>query len=771
MLLDFCKDIREMEERIIPALYEKDKFMLIHRFLLMVHGVFGVVCVFAPLIGRTQMPPQNIWYQRALVGMEVGPTGAQFGHSDKNDARYCARFDGREIVQHCIAAHSEYLVLWVRDGDYAYYNSRLLPKAPGIGTRDPLREAMDESRKHHLPILAYCVVQQGGHYLKEHPEWEMRGSDGKPLGRFCYNSGYLEAMKQIVAEQLAYGIAGFHIDMLDQGFGPPYGCWCETCQKKFVTEFGHKMPTAIRWDANWDEMLAFRYRSSQQFETALRDHIKTLNPTATVDFNYHGNPPFSWEVGQRPVQHAGNADFVTGETGQWGFSALGVGMNAEFYRASTPGRPYQVAIQRGVKMYHDQTTRPLADIRWELFTLLAHGAFVTIVDKTGFDGRLDPVAYERIGTAFQEAQAKQAHFGQKPVYDVGLYFSSRSRDWTGRETPPNYFQSFQGAHKACVYAHLMCGVLFDESVTLETLKKFPVVCLPGATILSDREVVLFTKYVSEGGKLLITGQSGLYDLYGEPLADSKLSELIGAKAKRRLASLDNWVNLDAPSVANFPPLKTAIPLDWNFLVKGPATVYEPVTATPIGSLLQPYRTTRQQEGKEGTDWPMSAEATVGPALLIHSLGKGTVLTLACSPDFATASEHHITEARNLLCNAIRLLHPKPRVVITAPTNVETVVTDDPKSRTLRIHFLAYNALPQTTPATGRPYILPGLIEEAPLFRASIHIEVPLKSAKAGNKSTQLKRAGKTILVTINDIHEVILLKYTNGVRESRSSRS
>ena len=122
--------------------------------------------------------------------------------------------------------------MWVRDGDYAYYDSKLLPKAPGLGERDALRETMDEAEKHGLPIIAYCVVQQGGHFLKAHPEWEMRGADGKPIGRFCYNSGYLEAMKEIVAEQLAYGIAGFHIDMVDQGFGPPYGCWCETCRQE-----------------------------------------------------------------------------------------------------------------------------------------------------------------------------------------------------------------------------------------------------------------------------------------------------------------------------------------------------------------------------------------------------------------------------------------------------------------------------------------------------------------------------------------------------------
>ncbi len=226
--------------------------------------LFGLT--FACLCGFSQarQAPQSAWYQHALIGMEVGPTGAQFGNSDPNDTRYAARFNGREIVRRCVAAHAQYVVLWARDGDFAYYNSKLLPKAPGLGRRDPLREAIEEAKATRLPVLAYCVVQQGGHYLKAHPEFEMRGMDGKALGRFCLNSGYLDAMKQIVAEQLAYPIAGFHIDMLDQGFGPPYGCWCEHCQQQFAAMFGHKMPTSVSWDANWEEMLEFRYRGSAQ---------------------------------------------------------------------------------------------------------------------------------------------------------------------------------------------------------------------------------------------------------------------------------------------------------------------------------------------------------------------------------------------------------------------------------------------------------------------------------------------------------------------------
>ena len=315
-------------------------------------------------------------------------------------------------MKRCVEAGCEYVVIWARDGEYAYYNSKVVPKCPGLGTRDVLRETVDEARIHGLPVIAYCVVQQGGRFLAEHPELAMRDPDGKPIGRYCYNSGYLAVMKELTAEMLAYGIAGFHIDMLDQGFGPPYGCWCDACRQRFEAAYHQPMPRGVTWDADWDRMLAFRYRSSQEFERALRDHIHSVSPGATVDFNYHGNPPFSWEVGQRPVQHAGNGDFVTGETGVWGFSALGVGLNAEFYRSATPGQPFQVAMQRGVRMYHDQTTRPVNDLRWELFTLLAHGSFVTVVDKTGYDGWLDPVAYRRIGQVFREAKAKRPFFSR-----------------------------------------------------------------------------------------------------------------------------------------------------------------------------------------------------------------------------------------------------------------------------------------------------------------------------------------------------------------------
>lgn len=704
-----------------------------------------------------QEPP---WYDRVLTGMETGPTGAHFGYSDAGDTRYAAKFDGAEIVRQAVAAHSEYLVMWVRDGDYAYYDSKLLPKAPGLGLRDPLNEAMVESAEHNLPIIAYCVVQQGGHFLKEHPEWAMRDADGQLIGRFCYNSGYLEAMKQIIAEQLAYGIDGFHIDMLDQGFGPPYGCWCDACRSQFEKEYGQPMPAGATWDDSWDKMLEFRYRSSQRFEQSLTAHIRSLNPKATVDYNYHGNPPFSFEVGQRPVQHAGNGDFITGETGVWGFSALTVGLNVQFYRAAVPDQRVQVAMQRGVRMYHDQTTRPLHDIRWEMLTLLSHGAFVTVVDKTAFDGTLDPVAYERIGAAFAEAQAKRSHFGHAPVADVGIYFSSRTRDWVGREKPAEWFLSFLGAHKALVYEHIPYGVVHDENATLDLLRRFPVLIVPNVGIVPDREVALFRQYAEAGGKLILTGLPGCYDRMGVLTDTSSLEPLVGGKFLRKLDSLDNWMRFDAESsevsVNKFAP---GLRRDWSFLVKGPAAVWEPTMGTPLGQLLKPYRSIRQQKGEEGTDWPMSADSPVGPALLRHRIGSGEVLTFAGSPDYATASEHHIAEARRLLVSAVHLLHPYPQVRVSAPANVESIITDDRANRTLRIHLLGYNAPPQTMPVKDRPYVLPALMEDLPTFRTTIELRDSPQSVTAFNPASVLKWEDRQIDVTVNDVHEVIIVTY------------
>ncbi len=192
---------------------------------------------------------------------------------------------------------------------------------------------------------------------------------------------------------------------------------------------------------------------------------------------------------------------------------------------------------------------------------------------------------------------------------------------------------------------------------------------------------------------------------------------------------------------------------------GPATVYEPTTAQTFGKLYQPDRTKRQQQGKMGTEWPMSAGNEVGPAVLINKFGQGIVVTCAASPDYAAASEYSLVEDRILFRNLFRALHPPRRVRIAAPSNVESIVTDDRSSQTLRIHFLAYHPTPRTTPPKNRPYVLPGMIEDKPIFRVSVVTTEPFQKVEALHPQTSILTRQNRIEATIEDIHEVLIVHY------------
>ena len=698
---------------------------------------------------------ESAWYQRHRIGIEVGPTGVW----KTNDPRYASKFNGREIVKRSREAGCEYVVIWARDGEWVYYDSTILPKCPGLGDRDVLRETLDEARKYEMPVIAYCVVQYGSRTLRENSTFEMRGADGGGLGRLCLNSGYISVIKSLLDEMLAYGVDGFHVDMLDQGFGPPHGCWCSHCRSLFREKHGHEMPAGVSWDAAWDEMLEFRYDTCTRFEKAVVTHVRSRSPGVSVDFNYHGYPPFSWEIGQRPVEHAHIGDFVTAEAGTWAFGALSGSLTAEFLRATKPGGVYQIAIQRGLRMYHDQTTRPVNDLRWEVLGLLAHGAQVTMIDKTPYDGSLDPVAWERMGVALREGRALGEHFGHSPVYDVGIWYSARSRDWYGRSTPARYQQAFTGAHRAFVHEHVQAGVVLDENATLQGLEVFPVVCLANSAILSERDVGSIREYVEGGGNLVVTAQSGQFDRLGEPAHRSSLEELIGARRVSLLESRDNHISLPEVLPASWSGIDADIRRGWPFLVYGPAIAYEPTTAESLGVLQRPDRTPGQKTGEQGTDLPMSAGEKVGPALLLNRVGRGKVLTLACSPGFATGSDYPVLEARKLLRNAVRILHPAPRVRVSAPSTVEVVTTDDPERRTLRVHLLGYSVPPSSTPPKNRPYVLPGHIESAPIFRVRLSFRDEIHSLRALDSGTVVTQRGRTVRVLVEDVHEVLVLKY------------
>lgn len=704
----------------------------------------------------SRMNAELPWYRHRLLGIEVGPSGA-----NDQDSIFYSRVSGKEIVKNLLKAKVEYAVIFMKDQSFAYYNSKIVRKCPGLGERDLLREILDEAREHGLPIVAYCQIQYDTSTWWAHPEWRMEDWDGNSIpSRLCYNSAYLEYSKRVAAEMMEYEIAGFHFDMLDFGFSAPYGCFCKTnCQPRFREEYKTEMPRPSKpaWDKDWEKILEFRAKSNTRFCQELHAFVHAKKPEISVDFNYHGYPPFSWVEGELPVEHAMNGDFVTAEGLPWIFGYNNPSLLSLFLAGARLKGPTQVATSRSVYEYFDPTIRPVPDMLWEVSTYQAHGTQVTIVDKIRYDGTQDPLVYDRIGEVYGSARQKREHFGHPPVHEVGLYYSARSRDWFARDEPMKYMQAFYGAHKALMEAHVTMGMIMDGNASLERLRDFAVVYVPNAAILSEREVALFTSYVAGGGNLLITGLSGLYDTYGRQQGQSSLSDLTGVSFVKAVLNVqNNYLRLpETPNQVDRRVLLKDIPPDWPILTSGPMAVFESKAAQPFGELLAAYHT--PDENPFGR--MLSPKAPLGPALFINRFEKGKVILVACSPDAAYAGNYRMPEHRRFIRNLIRYLNPNPPVEIEAPLNVAVVLTSDEANKRLLVHLICFSSPPTSVAAPfGKgKRVLPPPMEQPMHYQATIKLNRPFVKAYATSGHTQVVREKNQVRLVTSEVYDVLVL--------------
>ena len=135
-------------------------------------------CVFAqePIAQAGATETKGAWFQRSLVGLEVGPTGSQFGGSIK-DTGFAVRFNGADIARATKATGAEYLVIWAREGDWAFYDSKLQPKPPGLGSArctarsGPMRVGNSGCRssltaKCNIQLMRFASIRTGEWWTK-----------------------------------------------------------------------------------------------------------------------------------------------------------------------------------------------------------------------------------------------------------------------------------------------------------------------------------------------------------------------------------------------------------------------------------------------------------------------------------------------------------------------------------------------------------------------------------------------------------------------------
>jgi hypothetical protein len=314
---------------------------------------------------------------------------------------------------------------------------------------------------------------------------------------------------------------------------------------------------------------------------------------------------------------------------------------------------------------------------------------------------------------------------------------------------PNVF----GAFRAAMEEHLPLRLVNDWEVTIEELRKYKVLILPGAAALSDEQAAAVRQFVQDGGGLVATGETSLCNEWGEPRANFALADILGVSFRGRPSSSaspapldENFArHLDARywqertgvatlawgehPLVNDESLQDLVPTR-SVLFRGPQVlVSEPADPSEIVATLQP-------EGMPGKRFP---------GIVAREFGRGNVIYFAAAIDAALWS-YSFPYQRRLLTRAIEWAAAElQKIQVEAPMCVQATFFQQEHAGGQRIVIHLFNNL-NTSGGHGLPTAEVPLREETiPIsgIRVSFHraaprscrfepegIEIPLRREEA-----------------------------------------
>ena len=126
---------------------------------------------------------------------------------------------------------------------------------------------------------------------------------------------------------------------------------------------------------------------------------------------------------------------------------------------------------------------------------------------------------------------KEFLINRTPVATVGVVWSQQNLDFFGRDDADQLVElPLRGITQALVRTRIPYVPVHADHFAREATKLSAII-LPNVGILTDIQITAIRQFVSNGGGVIATVLTGLFNESGEPKADYALSDLYGAKLK------------------------------------------------------------------------------------------------------------------------------------------------------------------------------------------------------------------------------------------------
>ncbi|MBQ6470504.1 MAG: beta-galactosidase trimerization domain-containing protein [Victivallales bacterium] len=386
-----------------------------------------------------------------------------------------------------------------------YHNTAVGHMHPNLGF-DLLRAQYEACREVDINAPIYLSAGYDVKCLQEHPEWQtvpyvaegetpaVNNNIRPGFLRACFNSPYVEHLVEEIREVLEQfpDCNGIFLDIVSQPL-----CICEHCLK-VMRENG--------LDPMKPQDLGICARMALDRYYSMTTHaIMDVNPNMPV-FHNAGITPGCFSQ-MRPWDS--HLELESLPTGGWGYDHFP--MSAKY--AITTGFDFLGMTGKFHTTWGEfgGFKSPNA-LRYECDAMLAFGAKCSIGDQLHPSGALDEATYHLVGQAYADVEAKEPWCDNvSSVAEIAILPKTAFHPAFMRE---EQYYGDVGANRVLLEGHFLYDVIDLEA----DFTPYRLLILPDEIHVDAKLKRRLDSYLSKGGRLLLTGSSGL-NKDGKPLFD------------------------------------------------------------------------------------------------------------------------------------------------------------------------------------------------------------------------------------------------------------